>query len=314
MEIEAEDHTDDVVTDYVIARTLAGTFKRSSKTEFQKFEKASAEEKTKEEEFVYLDVVSGDTTDVLYAFTKKGKCHKFSPKDVTVSKWKEKGKPCESVLTALEDGDEILQIRVYDSEKASGEFVFFTREGMVKKSAMSDYSLQKQSFDSLKLKDGDEVVAIEEFAEKKNMVFVTSGGMVLVAKTDDVPTQGRISAGVKGVNLDSGDFVIFAGLVGKVGEILLVSDVAMAKRVVLSTIEPLARYRKGVKIFDLKNNARLIFASFVKMPYDVAIVSDTKEIAIMNTEDFEIERRETKGRPIAVNFFEKLVRGVKKSW
>ncbi len=310
-EVETEDHTDDMVTDYVLARTLAGTFKRASKAEFQKYEKATGEERTREDEFVYLDVMAGDTTDVIYAFTKKGKCLKMSPKDVTVSKWKDKGKVIASVVKDLEADDEIVKMQVFDSENIDGEFLFFTRGGMVKKTLATDYILQKQSFDAVKLKDGDEVVSVLRFEANKNMIFVTSKGMVLNAKTDDVPTQGRISAGVKGVNLENGDFVVFAGLVGKVGEIVVVSDAAMAKRVVVSTIEPISRARKGVKIFDLKNNAKIIFASFVKMPYDVAIISDTKEIAIINTEDFEVERRETKGKPLQVNFFEKLIGGAR---
>ncbi len=310
-EVETEDQTDDVVSDFVLARTVAGTFKRASKSEFAKHEKAIAEEKTRDEEFVYLDVLEGETTDVIYAFTKKGKCLKMSPKDVTVAKWKDKGKAVSGILKDVADDDEIVKMQVFDSEKAEGEYLFFTRGGMVKKSLVSDYILQKQSFDALKIKDGDEVVAIEKFEENKNMIFVTSKGMVLCASTSDVPTQGRISAGVKGVNLDDGDFVVFAGLAGKVGEIVVISDSAMAKRVVISTIEPISRARKGVKIFDLRNNSRIIFASIVKMPYDVAIISDTKEISILNTEDFEVERRETKGRAVNVNFFEKLVGGVK---
>ncbi|MFI3165171.1 MAG: DNA topoisomerase (ATP-hydrolyzing) [Bacillota bacterium] len=310
-EVETEDQTDDVTMDYILARTVAGTFKRASKAEFAKHEKTLAEEKTREDEFVYCDVLVGETTDVIYAFTKKGKCVKMSPKDVTVSKWKDKGKAISGILKDVAGDDEIVKMQVFDSEKAEGEYLFFTRGGMVKKTLMSDYILQKQSFDALKLKEGDEVVAIEKFEQNKNMIFVTSKGMVLCASMADVPTQGRISAGVKGVNLEDGDFVVFAGTSGKVGEIVVVSDSAMAKRVVISTIEPISRARKGVKIFDLRGGARIIFASLVKMPYDVAIISDTKEISIINTEDFEVERRETKGRAVNVNFFEKLVGGVK---
>ncbi|MFI3168229.1 MAG: DNA topoisomerase (ATP-hydrolyzing) [Bacillota bacterium] len=310
-ELETEDHTDDVVMDYVIARTISGNFKRASKSEFMKFEKSLTENKTRDEEYVYADVVSGETTDVIYCFTKKGRCVKLSPKDITVSKWKDKGVAVSNVVKDLSDDDEILKMIVFDGENADGEFVFFTKLGLVKKSTCGDYVVRNQSFDAIKLKDGDEIVAIEKFSENKNMLFVSSKGMVLNAKTDDVPTQGRISTGVKGINLDSDDFVVFAGLVGKGGEIVVVTDFAMAKRVVLSTIEPLARSRKGVKICDLKNSARIIFASYVKMPYDIAIISDTSEIAILNSEDIEVERRETKGKPIAVNFFEKLVGGSK---
>ncbi len=181
---------------------------------------------------------------------------------------------------------------------------------MVKKSSVDEYQLLKDSFQAIKLKDVDEVISIEIFDEKKEMLFATRDGMGLRCPSDDVPLQGRVSMGVKGINLNSDDYVISANQIRNSGEIFVMSNIGMSKRILLANIPVTARYRKGVKLIDFKNKLveTLLFAGYVQEPIDIALIGDTNDISIINSESLSIEKRETKGKSLqGLKFFEKLI-------
>ena len=89
-----------------------------------------------------------------------------------------------------------------------GDVLFFTRQGMVKRSEWAEYNLLKAVYPAIKLKPGDEVAGVETFVgdEYTTMCLVTNGGICLNAVMDDIPCQGRIAAGVKGMLVDGDDF------------------------------------------------------------------------------------------------------------
>ena len=132
------------------------------------------------------------------------------------------------------------------------------------------------------------------------MIFVTRGGLCLNAVKDEVPSQGRISGGVKGINLNEGDEVVYAGQIGEEaeGEIIVVTSFGTFKRVIVSgALEPMARARKGVKVVDLGDGAEcVVFAGFVTEPYDLAVRERLGDMYVVNTEEIEIEMRTSRGK------------------
>ena len=129
-------------------------------------------------------------------------------------------------------------------------------------------------------------------------MFVTERGMCLNAYKDDIPVQGRISAGVGGINLDDGDRVIYAGQIDGDGEMIIATTVPAFKRVICSQIDPLARRRKGVKIAELGAEDKVLFAEYVTEPYKLALESEEGELMLVDTEDISIEKRTTKGKAL----------------
>ena len=122
--------------------------------------------------------------------------------------------------------------------------------------------------------------------------------MALNALKDDIPVQGRVAGGVKGINLNKGDSIVFVSQIDEEGEFVIVSDGGCYKRVIASEIEPMARYRKGIKIVELGKNGSVVYASYVKEPYNIAVI-DTFSVAFtVNTEDISIEGRTTKGKTL----------------
>ncbi|MCI9518672.1 MAG: hypothetical protein HFK08_05355, partial [Clostridia bacterium] len=145
----------------------------------------------------------------------------------------------------------------------------------------------------------DEVIAIEKEKADCTLMFVTKGGMCLNADMSDIPLQGRVAGGVKGIQLSDGDSCLFIGQVNGDGEIALVTDRSFCKRVLVSQLDVMSRYRKGVKIIDFgKSGGTLVFASYVTLPYKVVFVMEDGYMTAFSTENFPIENRTHAGRAL----------------
>ena len=187
---------------------------------------------------------------------------------------------------------------VDEGKLPDGHLLFFTKDGLIKKTEWAEYSLIKPYYQAIKLKDGDELVAVEQDLADTTIAFITKNGMSLNAQKDDIPIQGRVAGGVKGLNISKGDEIVFVSQIDEEGEFLIVTDAGFYKRVITTEIEPLARNRKGVKIVELGKNSKVVFACYVKEPFDIAIV-DTFGVAFTeNTETLPIEGRTTKGKTL----------------
>lgn len=232
-------------------------------------------------------------------FTDKGNCYRVDCSRLPECKYREKGKMLSEIAGGLPD-EKVIFIYPYLGQIESGALLFFTKQGFVKKTGWDEYNLLKSSFAAIKLKEGDEVISIENDASDTSMLFVTAKGMCLNASKDDVPAQGRIASGVRGINLAGGDYVIFAGQVSKEGDIIAVTDRGMFKKTRVSEFEVMGRYRKGLKFTDLKGDAgsKLIFAQYVIFPFDIAVTGED-EIVTLSTDEVPSESRTAKPKGIS---------------
>ncbi|MDR1905580.1 MAG: DNA topoisomerase 4 subunit A [Clostridiales bacterium] len=238
-----------------------------------------------------------DNRKELLAFSSLGNVFKFKLDALPEVKIKDNGVAFSDLFPDIKEGEDIVNVIGYDTFP-EGALYQFTAKGMIKKSAWSEYNVNKSSFQSVVLKDDDFVTGCEDVMADNNIFFVTENGMCLNAKTEDIPEQGRRSGGVKGIVLGEKDKILLMTQVDDSGEIVVITDKGYAKRVLLSEIEPMSRYRKGVKIleFGAQNGSKLVYASYVKEPYDIALIKENEEITVFNTEDIKIENRTTKGK------------------
>ena len=240
-------------------------------------------------------VLKCDNSANLIGFTRKGLAVVFSVDSLGEDKWKSKGLPVSKIGKA--DSDDRLIMIATPAMLEGKELVFFTRDGIVKKSEASEYGTEKKSvYPAIVFKDeGDEVINVE-IADSENefLLFVTEQGMVLNAESD-IPQQGRKASGVRGIQLNEGDKVIYAASHANVGEIVVMNEGGIAKRVVVSSIEPTMRYRKGVQLSDVSKSGAIVFVDMVTMPYDFAVELVDGSCVPVNTEDVPIVERTKKG-------------------
>lgn len=241
-----------------------------------------------------------ETNKSILAFTSLGNCIKFDVKDLSQSRYKDKGAPEKAIFKELANNETVVAMFDYDITAKKGNFIFLTKQGMIKKTAYTEYALLKRYYQGMKLRDDDEITAIYEEPANYTIIFVTKQGMVLNALNDDIPLQGRISGGVKGINLADKDYCIGTSLATDGGEILAVTDKGFAKRVLVDNVEKSARYRKGLKFYNFtgENGKELVFSNVVTLPYTLGTIDNEGILHYRNTDHIPIENRLGKGKAV----------------
>jgi len=230
-----------------------------------------------------------------YVMTDLGNCYRLNVEEC-VCKFNDRGFALDELFEEALDGE--TPVAVFPVDRKEGNVLFITRKGMLKKTAWSEYDVGKSVFQAIRLNEGDSVIAVQNDHNDpdETIFFVTEKGMCLNARTDDIPLQGRIAGGVKGMNLNEGDNVLFASQIedGE-GEIVVFISGGRYKRIVVGTVDSLPRYRKGIQIASLKEGERVLLADYVTIPYMIALKSEDGMTAV-STEDVPIDVTGTRGR------------------
>ena len=133
------------------------------------------------------------------------------------------------------------------------------------------------------------------------MTFITKEGIILNASTEEVPTQGRLAGGVKGIKLNDSDNVIYATQTKLEDYLMMVTTKGYCKKIEVSEVETMAKYRKGVKAISLgmDNGFDLLLAGKVEHTYEVYVIDEKNKVISLNTDFMPLESRTTKGKLIA---------------
>ena len=240
---------------------------------------------------IALKTLQTATDKRIFAFTNYGNCHKIDISDSDLEcKLTDEGASLKELVKDAETGEKVVALFEIGDRLPYGSLLFFTKKGMIKKSEWSEYEQRKESFQAVKLNEEDEVIGVEEDEPNENstIVIVTKDGVCLNAMKDDIPTQGRISTGVRGIMLRDGDEVVYMKQISDEGEIVIATDEGKFKRVIASHIEPSKRYRKGSMIVSLREGASVISVGYVTTPYMLAVVEKTQTVSELSTENVSI--------------------------
>ena len=298
-----------VVTDWTVCLTATNTLKFLEREDFDsvKNKKLSPNSSLAQ---LYKQTENCGSDATLFAFTNLGNCVKINLTDVDPCDLRSSGVKLESIVDGVEKGEYPVNIFTYKGV-GTGDVLMFTKLGAVKRTAWSEFEGGKKVLPAIKLKPGDELFCVENFDEDdySTMLFVTKNAMCLNAAKDDVPTQGRIAGGVKGITLSGKDELIFATQQNGEGEVIVVTTLGGFKRVIASIFDSHGRGSKGVMIADIKGKGEILFSEYVTMPYSLAIVQEDKTVVEINTEDVPIEsNRVSKGKPVkGLNTVKKVV-------
>lgn len=287
----------------VVGITRAGTVKTMPAKHYGSVNKEWTERSTDND--LYYKLLPTTTDKTIIFFTNLGNAMKISAEDLPECKWREKGvRLAELSKDASPTEYAVAVFELPDSTKpelGEEQLLFLSSDGMIKKTAWKEYFLLKNFYQATKFKDGDYLVDVQPLTtdEQDTMVFVTKNGFVLNAFMDDIPLQGRISGGVKGIMLADGDSVVLVTQAKIKDKIAVVSDKGYAKKVKLVEIEPMARYRKGVKIIEFNkanNGSKLVYAGIVRDPHQL-VVEDVNGIrTAYSTDSLDNQPRVSAGK------------------
>ncbi len=268
--------------DVIVVVTNEGYVKRVSKKSYA----ASDGEDTlvKENDYV-TGLFEQNTLDTLLLFTNKGNYLYVPVHEVPELKWKELGKHISNIIPISPEERIIkaIPIKEFDSER---QIITFTKNGMVKKTILSEFKVQRYSkpIMFIKLKDDDEVieVTIEPYSE----VFIaTKNGYGLWYDREEIPAIGLKTAGVKAINLKD-DVVTSACVFNGLSEyVTVITYKGLAKRIKLTEFEKTSRAKRGLLLLrEVKSNPQEVIKTFV---------SDAKHNIIIRTESKDKELKLT---------------------
>ena len=247
-------------------------------------------------------LVKAMTDQTVFAFTNYGNCHKLdiSSPELTC-KLTESGSSLKDLSPDAEKDEKIVALYPIGERFPLGNLLFFTKKGMIKKSDWADYDGQKKNvFAATKLNEDDEVIAVEtDENEDDTIMIVTEEGICLNAQKDDIPTQGRIATGVRGIQLREGDVVKFMSQINGEGEMIVSTTEGKFKKVISSQIDVTGRYKKGSMIVGLSEDEKVLSVSYVTKPYMLAIVDKNKNVTALSSENVPILAKSAKARRLS---------------
>ena len=214
------------------------------------------------------------TSQKILLFTNLGNCLKVQVGDIPDGKWRDKGALLSTLDKNALPNEHIVGIKLITDDEEfmkNEEMIFFTKQGMVKKSILGEYFIAKTFYQAIKLKDGDELIGVQNFDSTRTIFMVSSKGMALNFENLDIPTTGRVSSGVKGINIDDDDYVVFADQVQSVGAITVATENGFMKNIPIGEFEIMSRYRKGLRLYQVQTMGNIIFAKYGIAPPLLAI-------------------------------------------
>jgi DNA gyrase subunit A len=207
--------------------------------------------------------------------------------------------------------DEKVREIITVPKEAEGSFLIFaTKQGIVKKSELSEYKNMRQNgLKAIKVVDGDEILAVRITDGKKDVLLASSAGKSIRFHEDDCRAQGRVSQGVKGMSLDDGEEVIGMEVIDDKSEILTVTSRGYGKRSAAEEYRQQSRGGKGILAMKLTEKTGEIMAILpVTDKDDLMIITDKGQVIRTKISGISLLGRNTQGvRLINVKPDEKVV-------
>jgi DNA gyrase subunit A len=189
-----------------------------------------------------------------------------------------------------------LCIRDLDSEHS---FLFATKEGMVKRSAVYLYrNYRPQGLLAVKLRDKDELIAVREVEDDSEIFMITGLGQAIRFASSEVRSMGRGAMGVKGIALKDGDAVVSCVIINgnKRKQLLSVSERGYGKRTGIDNYRRQSRGGKGVINMRLTSKTgRVLGAMMVDDSDELIMLTSSHKMLRIGTGDIRVCGRATQG-------------------
>ena len=249
---------EDLITkeDMVVTLSRAGYIKRMSPAAYrvqQRGGRGVTGMKTREEDYVESLFIASTHSYLLF-LTARGQCHWLKVYRIPEGERAARGRPVVNLLQLAAD-DEIRAVVPVD-EFAMDQYLFTaTRRGIVKKTVLSAYqNIRRNGIIALRIADDDDLIGAAITDGKQDIAVVTRGGVAVRFPEDEVRSTGRVSAGVKGINLRPGDEVVDMVVVEEVGSLLTLCEKGYGKRTDIGEYPCIHRGGRGV--LDIRTTER----------------------------------------------------------
>ena len=230
--------------DVVIVFTENGLIKKVPTSTFKIQRRGGKGVKTKDE--IISDVIKTNTVDTLMFFTTKGKMYRTIADNIPTGTNITKGVSVNSLIK-LDKNEKVIAITSLHRKSTPKYVIFVTKNGMVKKSYLEEYTKTNRNtgIAALNVKENDEVVRII-FQDEEDMILLTKNGMSIKFATKEINPVGRAAMGVKGIKLSEDDEIVAALPIHKTSDtVAIFTENGLGKKVSLEDFPLQGRGGKG---------------------------------------------------------------------
>ena len=251
---------------------------------------------TKEEDEV-VETAVGSTHDWLCFFTNHGRLHWLKGHRVPTGSRAAKGKPVVNLL-ALEPNEiveTVIPVRDFDAPDAT--FLFATKNGTVKRTALSAFkNVRAGGIIAINLEEGDELLAVRRTDGKADVIVATQQGQACRFDESEVRVMGRDTTGVRGVTLEPGDHVVSLALAEPGTAIVSVTANGYGKRTELEEYRKTHRGGKGVRTIVVNDrNGPVVAVRTIKGEESLLLITKAGMVTRIPSGQLRSQGRSTQG-------------------
>ncbi|MBQ7750950.1 MAG: DNA gyrase subunit A [Bacteroidales bacterium] len=293
----------------VITISNLGYIKRTPLTEFRTQNRGGVGMKgvaTRDSDFIeHIYIANNHAT--LLLFTQKGRCYWLKVYEIPEGSRTSKGRAIQNIL--MIDPDDSVKAYVNTKSLKDEEYinnnyiVMVTRHGIVKKTTLEAYSRPRTNgINAITVRDGDELLEAILTNGRCNIMIAAHGGRCVRFDETEARPLGRTASGVRGINLDEGDFVVGVVCQDPTAEgaasrqVLAVSEHGFGKRSDPLDYRQTARGAKGVRTLNItEKTGPLVAIKNVTDDDDLMIVCRSGLTIRMPVKDIRVAGRATQG-------------------
>ncbi len=295
--------------DQVITISHLGYIKRTPLTEFRTQNRGGVGMKgsaTRDEDFIE-HIYIANTHSTMLLFTQKGRCYWLKVYEIPEGNRTSKGRAIQNILM-IEPDDAVrayLNVKTLkDEDFINNNYIMMvTRQGVVKKTSLEAYSRPRTNgVNAINIREDDELLEAILTNGRCNIMIAAHGGRCVRFDESEARPLGRTSTGVRGINLDEGDFVV--GVVCQDPEaedvakhqVLAVSENGYGKRSDPQDYRQTSRGAKGVRTLNItEKTGNLVAIKNVTDEDDLMIICRSGMTIRMPVNTIRVAGRATQG-------------------
>lgn len=290
----------------VITVSHMGYIKRTPLSEFREQARGGVGSKgarTREQDFTEY-IYPATMHQTMLFFTRKGRCYWLKCYEIPEGDKNFKGRAIQNMLNIESDDsvNALLRLRGLNDEEfvKSHYVVFATKNGTVKKTCLEAYSRPRANgVNAINILDGDEVVDVRLTNGKNEIILANRNGRAVRFDEDAVRAMGRVSTGVRGMQLDGDDDQVVGMIIVNNADtetVMVVSENGYGKRSQVEDYRKTNRGGKGVKTFSItEKTGRLVAIKNVTDENDLMIINKSGIAIRLAVSDCRVIGRATQG-------------------
>ncbi|MEV0082480.1 DNA gyrase subunit A [Saccharopolyspora sp. NPDC050642] len=299
---EGEVSMEDLIADEDVVVTITRTgYAKRTRTDLYRAQKRGGKgvqgAQLKQDDIVSHFFVCS-THDWILFFTNKGRVYRAKAYELPEANRTARGQHVANLL-AFQPDEQIAQVMQIKDYTAAPYLVLATRNGLVKKSRLTDFDSNRSGgLIGVNLKDDDELVGAVLCSADDDLLLVSAEGQsIRFHATDEaLRPMGRATSGVLGMRFNDGDELLAMGVVREDRYVLVATDGGYAKRTPIDDYPVQGRGGKGVLTLQYDNKrGRLVGALIVEIDDELYAITSTGGVIRTTAKEVRKAGRQTKG-------------------